>query len=160
LVDRKLLSANPCHAYEHPVMFLSHRQYIRFLNGGVTNVAIIAFLPGELAAYVPTLSTDVRIGGEYARKIWEKHRLGHQALGLVQIIINAGWCVKSRPGQLDFFYVDNRWPSKHYVLGVKSAKRGQETWITTLHPTDERDMRRRLKKAKRNGALIRTAIWQ
>jgi hypothetical protein len=71
-------------------MFLTHRQYIRFLKGGISNVAVVAFLPGDLAALMPTLSTDVRIDSDYARKIWEKHRLGHEAVGLVQTMISSG----------------------------------------------------------------------
>jgi hypothetical protein len=133
---------------------------MRFLSGGMENVAVVAFLPGELAAQIPTLSTDVRIDGQYARKIWEKHRLGHEALGLVQLMINTGWCTKSRPNQLDFLYVDGRGAPKHFILGLKGAKRGQETWITTLHPTNETEMRRRLKRAKEKNTLIRTSKWE
>jgi hypothetical protein len=140
-------------------MFLTHRQYIRFLKGGFSNTAVVAFLPGDLAALMPTLSTDVRIDGDYARKIWEKHRLGHEALGLVQTMISDGWCTKSRPNQLDFLYVGGQGAPRHYVLGIKSAKRGQETWITTLHPTDEGETRRRLRRAKEKGLLLRGPKW-
>jgi hypothetical protein len=140
-------------------MFLTHRQYIRFLKGGLSNVAVVAFLPGDLAALMPTLSTDVRIDGDYARKIWEKHKLGHEALGLVQTMISSGWCTKSRPNHLDFLYVDGRGAPKHYILGIKSAKNGQETWITTLHPTDENEMRRRLRRAREKDALLRAGKW-
>jgi hypothetical protein len=133
---------------------------MRFLKGGMMNVAVVAFLPGDLAARMPTLSTDVRIDGDYARKIWEKHRLGHEALGLVQVMIDSGWCTKTRPNRLDFMYVDTGGgPPKHYVLGLKSAKAGQETWVTTLHPTNEKEIRRRLKRAKEAGVLIRAATW-
>jgi hypothetical protein len=86
-------------------MFLTHRQYIRFLRGGMMRVAVVAFLPGELAARMPTLSTDVRIDRDYARKIWERHRLGHEDLGLIQPIIDHGWCTKSRQNALDFIFV-------------------------------------------------------
>ncbi|HQT64280.1 MAG: hypothetical protein B7Z75_08615 [Acidocella sp. 20-57-95] len=141
-------------------MILTHRQYIRFLRGGTVNVQVVAFLPGDLAAQMPTLSTDVRIDGAYAKKLWEKHHLGHEALGVIQSMINRGWCTKTRPNQLDFLYVDSsgRQP-KRYVLGVKSAKSGQETWLTTLHLTDELEMRRRLSRAKQKGQMIRTAVW-
>ncbi len=140
-------------------MFLSHRQYIRFLTGGLSNVAVVAFLPGDLAAHMPTLSTGIRIDGSYAKKIWQKHGLGHDVLGLVQQMVSTGWCTKSRPNQLDFLYVDTRSIPKHYVLGIKAAKRGHETWITTLHPTDESEIRRRLRRAREKDALIRTAAW-
>lgn len=133
---------------------------MRFLNGGMINVAVVAFLPGDLAARMPTLSTDVRIDGDYARKIWEKHRLGHEALGLVQVMINSGWCTKSRPGQLDFLYVDaSRGKPRCYILGLKGTKAGQETWVTTLHPTSESEIRRRLRRAKQMDTLIRTSTW-
>jgi len=141
------------------MMFLTHRQYIRFLSGGIKNVAVIAFLPGDLAAHMPTLSTDVRIDGQYAKKIWEKHRLGHEALGLIQRMIDDGWCTKTRGNQLDFLYVDERGSPKFYVLGIKAAKRGQETWVTTLHPTDEKETKRRLRRAREKDAIIRSAKW-
>jgi hypothetical protein len=129
---------------------------MRLLSGGLENVAVIAFLPGDLAARVPTLSTDVRIDGEYARKLWQKHRLGHAALGLVQTIIDFGWCTKTRMNQLDFLYVDGVWDArKHYVMGIKSAKGGRETWLTTLHPSNENDMRRRIRRAQEKAAIIR-----
>ncbi len=137
-------------------MFLTHRQYMRFLSGGMKNTAVIAFLPGDLAARMPTLSTDVRIDGEYARKLWEKHGLDYDALGLIQTIINDGWCTRSRGGQLDFMYVDGRYGiPKHYVLGIKAAQAGRETWLTTLHPTNEREIRRRVRRAKERDTVIR-----
>jgi hypothetical protein len=108
---------------------------------------------------MPTLSTDVRISSPYARKIWEKHRLGHQEFGLIQLMINRGYCTKSRENGLDFMYVDDRMIPKRYVLGLKSAKRGQETWITTLYRIDEQELRRRLKRAKKHGFLIRAHLW-
>jgi len=140
-------------------MFLTHRQYIRFLSGGMKNIAVVAFLPGDLAAVMPTLSTDIRIDGDYARKIWEKHRLGHSALGLIQRIIDDGWVTKSRPNQLDFLYVHDVALPRHYILGIKAAKGGQETWITTLHPTDENETRRRLRRAREKNQLIRSHKW-
>jgi hypothetical protein len=127
----------------------------------MANTAIIAFLPGDLAAHIPTLSTDVRIDGDYARKLWEKHKLGHEALGLVQIMIDVGWCTKSRSNQLDFLHVDGSWgPPRHYILGIKGTKAGQETWLTTLHPTNEYEMRRRIRRAKEKGTVIRAPKWQ
>jgi hypothetical protein len=132
---------------------------MRFLSGGMTNVAVVAFLPGDLAARMPTLSTDVKIRGDYARKIWEKHRLGHEAFALVKVIIAEGWCTQSRPNQLDFLYVDTRGIAGYYVLGIKADKRGRETWITTLFMIDEKETNRRLRKARKNNSLIRTAQW-
>jgi len=140
-------------------MFLTHRQYIRFLSGGMNNTAVVAFLPGDLAAFMPTLSTDVRLSGDYARKVWEKHHLGHETFGLLQTIINDGWVTKSRPNQLDFLFVHDVGQPKHYILGIKAAKGGQETWVTTLHPTDEKETRRRLRRAKEKNLLIRSHKW-
>jgi hypothetical protein len=89
---------------------------MRFLQGGAGNIRVVAFLPGALASRMPTLSTDVRLDGDYARKIWEKHRLGHEALGLIQTIIDHGWCTASRPHQLDFLYVFNDPKPRYFVL--------------------------------------------
>jgi len=132
---------------------------MRFLQGGAGNIRVVAFLPGALAARMPTLSTDVKLDGDYARKIWEKHRLGHEALGLIQTIIDHGWCTASRPHQLDFLYVSSDPKPRHFVLGLKAARRGTETWVTTLHPTDETDLRRRLRRARKRDELIKTASW-
>jgi hypothetical protein len=132
---------------------------MRFLSGGQANVRTVAFLPGDLAARIPALSTDILLDGEYARKIWEKHKLGYETLGLIQTIVDRGWCTKTRPNQLDFLYVDDRGLPKYYVLGVKAAQGGKEIWVTTLHPTSEPEIKRRLKRAREKGALVRTASW-
>ena len=140
-------------------MFLYHRQYIRFLRGQGPSVAVVAFLPGDLAARVPTLSTEVRLGRDYAKKIWEKHRLGHEHLGLIQPMIDDGWCTKSRADGLDFLYVDDRRRPARYILGIKGAKRGHETWVTTLYAVNEDEVRRRLRRANKEGTLIRSHRW-
>jgi hypothetical protein len=87
-------------------MLLYPRQYVRFLDGRMSDVAIVAFLPGHLAAQMPTLSTDVRIGREYAQKLWAKHGLGYGCFRLFQPAIDDGWCAKSRDNGLDFIYID------------------------------------------------------
>ncbi len=74
---------------------------------------------------------------------------------MIQPIIDHGYCTKSRENGLDFLYIDDRIRSKRYVLGLKAARNGQETWITTLHLIDETELRRRLKRAKKTGTLMR-----
>jgi hypothetical protein len=140
-------------------MFLYPRQYVGFLDGRMADVAVVAFLPGHLAARMPTLSTDVRIGREYALKMWTQHHLGHSAFGLIQSIINDGWCTKSRENELDFLYVDLEGESKRYILGLKSARGGQETWITTLHVSNEQQIRRRVKQALASDRMVRGPEW-
>lgn len=140
-------------------MILTHRQYMRFLNGGPQFVATVAYLPGDLAARMPTLSTDIRMAGDYAKKIWEKHRLGHNVLGLIPTIVRDGWCTRRQSNQLDFFYVDQVGTPKRYILGLKASRAGQETWVSTLYPTDEHEIRRRLNKARKQDYLLRGHCW-
>jgi hypothetical protein len=147
-------------------MLLYPRQYVRFLDGRMGNMAIVAFLPGHLAAQMPTLSTDVRIGREYAQKLWAKHGLGHGSFRLFQPAIDHGWCAKSRDNGLDFIYIDSsrayidaRGEPVRFILGLKSARGGQETWVTTLHPSTEQQVRRRLRRATDSGRLIRAHSW-
>jgi hypothetical protein len=128
---------------------------MRFLSGNFADVAVVGFLPGEFAAQMPTLSTAVQISSAYAKKIWEKHRLGHQVFGLIQPIIDCGYCIKSRKNNLDFLYIDDRSLPKRYLLGLKAARGGKETWVTTLYTIDEQELRRRLKRANKADSLIR-----
>lgn len=138
-------------------MLLYPRHYMRFLDGRGSEFAVVAFLPGELAARMPTLSTEVRIGRENAMKIWTKHRLGYWELGIIQRAIDHGWCAKSRSSSLDFLYVSP--DGKRYVLGLKAAYGGQETWVTTLYQTQEVKIRKRLSQANKDQALIRSHFW-
>ena len=69
-------------------MLLYPRQYVRFMDGREDPSAVMAFLPGDLAAAMPTVSTDVRIGREYATKLLGKHGLRHAALGVIQCAID------------------------------------------------------------------------
>lgn len=132
---------------------------MRFLRGEHSADVVVAFLPGDLAAQMPTLSTDIRLGSEYAKKVWEKHHLGHDELGLIQTIVDNGWCTKTRPGSLEFLFVRDQGPHTHYLLAVKSARSGRETWIATIYRTNEQEVRRRLKKARKDGQLIRSHTW-
>ena len=72
---------------------LHPRHYRRFLRGLEGQFQIVAFLPGHLGAHISTLATEIGIEYEYARKILEKHGLGHEALGLIRlripVILNA-----------------------------------------------------------------------
>jgi hypothetical protein len=140
-------------------MLLSPRHYLRFLDGRNGPFAIVGFLPGDLAARMPTLSTEVRIGRDYAKKLWEKHHLGHGDLGMIQRAIDHGWCTKSRGNALDFLYVDTAGQPLRFILGLKSAYGGAETWVTTLHKSDEQQIRRRLRRARAGGTLLRAHSW-
>jgi hypothetical protein len=138
-------------------MLLYPRHYMRFLDGRGPESAVVGFLPGDLAARMPTLSTDVRIGRENAAKIWSKHRLGYWELSIIQQAIDHGWCAKSRSSSLDFLYVNPE--GRRYLLGLKAAYGGQETWVTTLYPTKEAKVRKRLREANAAGLLIRSHDW-
>jgi len=126
-------------------MLLAPRHYQRFLDGRNGTFAIVGFLPGDLAARMPTLSTEVRIGRDYAKKLWEKHHLGHGDLAMIQRAIDHGWCAQSRGNALDFLYVDTDRQPTRFILGLKCAYGGTETWVTTLHKSDEQQISRLLK---------------
>ena len=140
-------------------MLLYPRHYVRFLDGREGNFAVVAFLPGDLAARMPTLSTEVRIGRSHALKLWEKHNLGYADLGVIQRAIDNGWCTKSREAALDFLYIDSATPPRRFVLGIKAAYGGEETWVSTLHRSDEHQIRRRLRRAREADKLLRAHVW-
>lgn len=136
-------------------MPLHPRHYRRFLKGREGKSKIVAFLPGHLGAYIPTVTTDVGIEYAYARKIFEKHGLGHEALSLIQAAIDTGWCTRTRPGGLDFIYIEGLFNPRRYILGIKSVPRKPELWVTTLYSCNERELRRRLHLARKWGQVIR-----
>jgi hypothetical protein len=141
-------------------MLLYPRQYVRFIDGREGDSAVLAILPGELAARMPTLSTEIKIHRAYAIKIWEKHNLRPNDLAVVQKAVLHGWCTKSRNDSLDFLYVDPTTSiPRRLIVGIKSAYGGQETWLTTMYKAEESEIRRRLKKARKANRLIRSHVW-
>jgi hypothetical protein len=134
---------------------LHPRHYRRFLRGKEGTSQIVAFLPGYLGAHIPTLTTEVGIKYEYARKLLEKHGLGHEALGLIQAAIDYGWCTRTRPSSLDFIYIEGFISPRRYILGIKAVPRGSELWVTTLYSCNERELRRRLRLARSQSQVIR-----
>jgi hypothetical protein len=122
--------------------------------------AIVARLPGDIAAWMPTSCLEVGITREYIDKIFVKHRLTARELDIVQHAIDKGWCIRPSDGKLDFLYVHNDGPSvRRFVVGIKSANHRRETWFQTLHRTDEEQVRRRLRQAKKSDCLIRAHLW-
>ncbi len=122
--------------------------------------AIVARLRGDIAAHLPTTSLDVRISKEYVDKIFTKHRLTYEDLDVVQFALDNGWCIKSTAGKLDFLCVMESERHRRFVVGIKTANGGLETWFQTLHLTDEEQIKRRLKQARKHGTLIRTHTWE
>jgi len=121
--------------------------------------ATVARLTGDIAAWMPTMSLDVRISKEYVAKMFGKHGLKYEDLGIVQRAIDEGWCTKSRENALDFIYVDTRGQPRRFILGLKSAAHGRETWFQTLYMADEMEVRRRLRRAMERGKFIRGHQW-
>lgn len=140
-------------------MSLNPKHYSRFLRGHEGNWTIVGFLHGDLAAWMPTLANDVRLGRHYAIKIWEKHNLSYSDLAVVQLAIDAGYCTQSRPSALDFIYVEPNGRQRRFILGLKTANNSAEVWVTTLYQCDEKELRRRLKRARSTNKIIRTHVW-
>jgi hypothetical protein len=136
-------------------MPLHPTQYRRFLRGKEGSYKIVAFLPGYLGAHIPTLTTDVGIEYTYARKLLEKHGLRHEALILIQAAIDYGWCTRTRPGSLDFIYIEGSTYPRRYILGIKAVPTMSELWVTTLYSCNEWELRRRIKAARVRNQVIR-----
>ncbi|MDE2515163.1 MAG: hypothetical protein KGL12_03960 [Rhodospirillales bacterium] len=135
------------------------RHYVQFLDGRRGKAAVIARLPGEIAARLPAQTLDVQIGQDYALKLIRKHNLNYADLAMVQPAIDLGWCTRTRPAMLDFLYVTQEPFPRRFILGVKVARGGMEVWLQTFYRCTESDIRRRLRRAQEANALFRTHAW-
>ena len=57
-------------------------------------------------------------------------------------------------------YVHEGLRVRRFVVGIKTANHRTELWFQTLHPTDEAQIRRRLRQAKKHNCLIRSHLWE
>lgn len=100
----------------------------------------IAEVPGELASYIHSLTTDVWMGREYAHKLIRKHNLHYEHFGMIQPSINLGWC-RLDHGNLQFLYEDDSVYRAHFHLVIKTANKGSELWIKTFHRSTKAQFR-------------------
>lgn len=122
--------------------------------------AVVAFLPLDLGRYMQTHSTAVLVGREYALKTQVKHRLKYEHFSLIQTVIDKGWCCKSdKENHLEFMYVDDKIFGSRFLLVLKSAKLGRETWLVTFFRTNDAQINSRLRRAKARNTLLRTHSW-
>jgi hypothetical protein len=131
------------------------RHFVRFLDGRMGTIATIAFLPGDLGAWIGCLVTEVKITHEYALKVFRKHKLKYEDFSLIELAIERGWCICPKKNFLELLYCEDRIPGRWFVLVLKSAKGGSECWIVTLHRLDPLQARSKLRRARQAGTLIR-----
>jgi hypothetical protein len=118
--------------------------------------ATIAFLPGDLGAWVRCFVSDVRITRDYARKTLEKHRLKYEDFLVIEPAIARGYCILSKTNFLEFLYLDDdRIPGGWFVFVVKSAKAGSECWFVSLYRSNPLQVRSKLRRARQAETLIR-----
>lgn len=133
---------------------LCDRRY-RGPDGNHIDYGVVAFLPLEIGRYMPTLATEVRLGQEYARKIVTKHNLIWEDLSAIQDLIYDSFCIQEKIRHLLFIgFSESR--QKLFNLVLKSARYDSETWVATLHRTEELQLRARVRRAREAGRLIRT----
>ncbi|MGH7119111.1 MAG: hypothetical protein ACREFP_09030 [Acetobacteraceae bacterium] len=118
-------------------------------------ITTIAFLPGDLGAWIHCLASDVQIARGYAQKIIDKHGLKYSDFFIIQAAIDRGYCIRSKTNFLEFIYLDDRVPSRWFALILKSAKGGSECWFVSLYRSKPLQVRSKLRRATLAGALIR-----
>jgi hypothetical protein len=140
-------------------MRLHPRQFIRFLDGRAGDQTVIAFLPGDLGARIPTLATDVLIKCEYANKLRMKHHLLYEHFSIIQPTIDKGVCIRSeKSGQLEFLYADQKIFGSRFLLVLKAANGGREVWLVTFFRTNDAQIKSKLRRAAQSGTIVRAAI--
>jgi hypothetical protein len=147
-----------------PLVTLYPRQFVQLFDrryrnalGAPVPYAVVASLPLHIGRYMPTLATEVWLGQEYAEKIIRKHRLVFDDLIVASELIADSFCIKEKPNHLSFLgFSASR--NHLYLLVLKSNKIGRETWVATLHKTEEQQLRSRVRRARKDGNVLRN--WE
>lgn len=130
---------------------------LRDRAGQQANHAIIGFLPLTLGALLPTLSTDIRLSIEYARKLAVIKRLAYRELLVIDRLLKDSFCFREKASHLTFMWYDPV-SEKPYTLVLKSARSGTETWLVTFHRTDEQQLRSKIRRSESAGTLFRRPV--
>lgn len=137
-------------------MLLLPRYFVRFLDGRMGEKAVIAFLPLDLGAHMPTLACNVTVAREYALKLQLKHKLKYEHFCIIQKAIDFGYCVRHKKNHLEFLYIDDKKFNSCFNLVLKSAAERQETWLVTFF----RCRREQIDSHLKRGQLIRAHSWE
>lgn len=142
-------------------MFLPPRQLVRLLDdrcrgpeGERLDHAVVGFLPLHLGAILPTLSTDIRLGVEYARKLIWRHSLSHGEFAVISEMIADSYCFREKAAHLTLMGYSVRY-ERPYTLVLKAARGGTETWVSTFHRTEHQQLRSKVRRAAAKGLVFR-----
>ena len=134
---------------------ITPKTIIRFLDGRMGDTISIAFLPLDLGAHMPTTQTEVRIERSYAHKLKDKHQITYFQLDIIQRCIDFGWCIKHKKNHLEFIYSADEEGKVYYLLVLKTAAFGTETWLVSFYRIRPKQIKSHLKRGK----LLRSHVW-
>lgn len=140
-------------------MLLQPRHFIRLIDGRLRDSsgrqldrAVVATLPLGIGAYMPTRSPKVLLGREYAQKMMIKHHLRYEDFTAIKDLIEDSHCIREKANHLTFMgYKKSN--AEAFILVLKTARGGDETWVVTLHRSKEAQLRSKLRRYRSN--LIR-----
>lgn len=137
------------------------REFIKLIDGRSRTVggervrfASIVQLPLSIGSYLPTLSTDVLLGTEYAKKIVLQHDLKYEDLLEIPHLIETAAIIKEKPQHLSFLGQERN-GSRLFNFVIKSNVKRDEVWVATLHQIRMADLNRKLKRAQQSGNSLR-----
>lgn len=129
-------------------MIIQPRHFVRFIDGRGGDQTTVAFLPGELGAYLHTLQTTVSLRLDYARKLLLKHQIKYEAFSHVQTAIDCGICIIEDKYHLRFLYVRDNIKPEIYLLVLKTDRSRRELWLVTFHKLRKKQFTERLEPSQ------------
>lgn len=103
-----------------------------------------------------TLCPNIRLGEDYARKLILKHELKWDDLVAIEDLVADAFCFREKAHHLTFMGYSSSREGRAYSLVLKAAARGTETWVVTLHRTNEQQIRSKVERARAANRLLRT----
>ena len=133
-------------------MLLKPRHFIRLFDnryrdatGERASYATVAVLPLSVGAYMPTRAPEVFLGVDYAQKLIRKHHLRYEDFVAISELIDDSYCIKEKPNHLTFMGY-RRGKGEAFILVLKAAKAGSETWVVTLHRSNSAQISGKLRR--------------
>jgi len=124
------------------------RKFVRFLDGRAGAQFTVAFLPGQLGAYLGTLETNVNLKLDYAQKLVHKHKINFAGFEEIQNAIDKGFCLRDNPNHLSFLYVKEPVRPEIYFLLLKTNALKNELWLVTFHRLKKKQFERKLRESE------------
>jgi hypothetical protein len=125
---------------------MTDEDWFNFVAGGSPHVISVTRLPDELCRMIGCSNTLVRMEHSYALKCTHKHRLRPAYFPMLPIVIDLGFVISDRPGNLTFYFYEDVIFGGSLAATIKANRSGTELWVSTFHVASPKEAKRMSKK--------------